>query len=389
MIRGSTRSPAHTRRTCAGRSSLVDFWTYTCINWLRTAALRPRAGPRSIKDQGLVVIGVHAPRVRIRKEPRQRSPGRESTCRSIIRSRSTTSMSSGAPSRTNYWPALYFIDAQGRIRHQHFGEGAYEQSEMIIQRLLMRGRRQRHRRRDRVRSRHAVSEAAADWATLKSPENYVGSERTEGFVVARRRGAGTSPARIELPARLRLNEWALSGDWTMKSQAARAEQAQRRASPTAFTPAICTSSWARRQPQRPVRFRVRIDGRPPGAAHGIDVDEQGDGTGDRAAACYQLIRQPEPHRRSPVRDRVPRSGRRGLCASRSADPYAQRLTMEAAHMTDEIVDNQPGSPPFLRHRRVWPSPPPSSARSACGERTRPAKKTAATSSRGPTPRSRR
>ena len=126
--------------------------------------------------------------------------------------------------RNQYWPALYFIDAQGRVRHHHFGEGAYEQSEMIIQELL------REAGAGGV-SREPVSvdarglEAAADWGSLKSPENYVGYERTENF--ASPGGAALDKPRMyELPARLRLNEWALSGDWTVKNEAAVAEQGQ-------------------------------------------------------------------------------------------------------------------------------------------------------------------
>src|SRR5262249_21483288 len=192
--------------------------------------------------------------------------------------------------RNQYWPALYFVDAQGRVRHNHFGEGAYEQSEMIIQRLLAEagvgglG--------DGLVSVDARGlEAPADWGTLKSPENYVGFERTQGF--ASPGGAALDKPRMyELPARLRLNEWALSGDWTVKNEAALLNKSNG---------VIAYRFHARdlhlvmgpAAPGTSVRFRVLIDGQPPGQAHGTDVDEQGYGTLTEQR-LYQLIRQPKP-----------------------------------------------------------------------------------------------
>jgi hypothetical protein len=192
--------------------------------------------------------------------------------------------------RNQYWPALYFIDSQGRVRHHQFGEGAYEQSEMIIRQLLAEtgiGRIDG----ELVSVEARGIEAAADWGSLKSPENYIGYERTQNF--ASPGGAVLDKTRMyELPARLRLNEWALSGDWTVKNQAAvlnkpnggiayrfHARDLHLVMGPTA--------------PGTSVRFRVLIDGRPPGPAHGIDVDEQGDGTVTEQR-LYQLIRQPKP-----------------------------------------------------------------------------------------------
>ena len=281
-------SPRLSASSLAGKVVLVDFWTYTCINWLRTLPY-VRAWAEKYRDQGLVVIGVHAPEFAFEKnlnnvrwavkEMRVDYPVAVDSEHVIWRA-----------FRNQYWPALYFIDAQGRVRHHHFGEGSYEQSEMIIQALLAESGMN-------VVDRNPVSvdarglEAAADWRSLKSPENYVGYERTQNF--ASPGGAMLDKPRVyALPARLRLNEWALSGDWTVKNQAAVlnnpnggiAYRFQARDLHLVMGPPA---------PGTSVRFRVRIDGRPPGAAHGIDVDEQGDGTVTEQR-LYQLIRQPMP-----------------------------------------------------------------------------------------------
>jgi Thioredoxin like C-terminal domain len=192
--------------------------------------------------------------------------------------------------RNQYWSALYFIDAQGRVREHHFGEGAYVQSERIIQELLAEaGASAIDREPVSVEARGI--EAAADWDSLKSPENYLGYERTRNF--ASPSGASLDKARsYELPARLRLNEWALSGDWTMKMEAAvlnksngvLAYRFHARDLHLVMGPAA---------PGTSVRIRVLIAGEPPGVAHGIDVDEQGFGTVSEQR-LYQLIRQWKP-----------------------------------------------------------------------------------------------
>ena len=192
--------------------------------------------------------------------------------------------------KNQYWPALYFVDAQGRIRHHHFGEGEYEQSERIIQQLLAEaGSGGIGHELVSVDARGV--EAAADWGSLKSPENYVGYERTENF--ASPGGAVLDKRRVyAAPARLRLNHWALSGDWTVEKQATVLNKANGRIAyrfhardlHLVMGPAARGTS---------VRFRVLIDGQPPGAAHGIDVDDQGNGTVTEQR-LYQLIRQPKP-----------------------------------------------------------------------------------------------
>jgi len=190
----------------------------------------------------------------------------------------------------HYWPALYFIDAQGKIRHHQFGEGMYEQSEMVIQQLLAEAGIEGI-------SPGLVSvdaqgiEVAADWGDLRSAENYVGYERTENF--ASPGGALLNERHVySEPARFSLNHWALSGDWTMKSPAAVLNAANGRIAyrfhardlHLVIGPAARGSS---------VRFRVFLDGEPAGAAHGADVDDQGNGTVSEQRT-YQLIRQPGP-----------------------------------------------------------------------------------------------
>jgi thiol-disulfide isomerase/thioredoxin len=286
-------SPPLTAAELRGKVVLVQFWTYTCINWLRTLPY-VRAWERKYRDQGLVVIGVHAPEFSFEKNLDN------------VR-RATGSMDIGYPVavdsdhviwrafKNQYWPALYFIDAQGRVRHHHFGEGGYEQSEMIIQGLLTEaGAAGVSREPVAVQARGI--EAAADWSTLQSPENYVGFERTQSFASP----GGAVPDRprpYELPARLRRDEWALSGDWTMKREAAALNKANGRMA-YRFHARDLHLVMGPAAPGTSVRFRVLIDGQPPGAAHGTDIDEQGSGrlTEQR---LYQLIRQ-----QGPIADRL-------------------------------------------------------------------------------------
>ena len=281
-------SPPLTAEALRGKVVLVDFWTYTCINWLRTLPY-VRGWAEKYRDQGLVVVGVHAPEFSFEKNL--------SNVRWAV-----DDMKVGYPVavdsehviwrafRNQYWPALYFVDAQGRVRYYHFGEGAYEQSEMVIQELLTEAG---HGAIDRkpVSVTPQGLEVAADFATLRSGENYIGYGRTEGF--ASPGGAVPDTSRMyQLPTMLRLNQWALSGDWTLKPEAAAlnkpngslAYRFQARDVNIVMGPAA---------PGTSVKFRVRIDGQPPGAAHGLDVDEQGEGTVTRQR-LYQLIRQPKP-----------------------------------------------------------------------------------------------
>src|SRR5256712_12777697 len=190
----------------------------------------------------------------------------------------------------HYWPALYLVDAQGRIRSHQFGEGAYELSEMIIQQLLAEAGLGGIAH-ELVSVDAQGAEAAAGWGDLTSPENDVGDARTESFSAPG--GAVVDKPRVyAAPARLMLNQWALSGEWTVEQQATVLNKANGRIAyrfhardlHLVMGPAARGTS---------VRFRVLIDGRPPGAAHGIDVDAKGNGTVTEPR-MYQLIRQPKP-----------------------------------------------------------------------------------------------
>jgi thiol-disulfide isomerase/thioredoxin len=285
---GWLNSPPLTAAGLRGKVVLIDVWTYTCINWLRTLPY-VRAWAEKYRNQGLVVIGVHSPEFafeknvdnvrRAAKDMRVDYPIAVDSDHAIWRAL-----------KNEYWPALYVVDAQGRIRHHQFGEGEYEQSERIIQQLLAEAGAGGIGR-DLVSVDPRGAEVAADWGNLKSPENYVGYERTENF--ASRGGAVLDKPHVYVaPARLKLNDWALSGDWTVakkltalnKPNGRIAYRFHARDLHLVMGPAAQGTS---------VRFRVLIDGQPPGAAHGIDVDDQGNGTVTEQR-LYQLIRQPKP-----------------------------------------------------------------------------------------------
>jgi thiol-disulfide isomerase/thioredoxin len=269
-----------------GKVVLIDFWTYTCINWLRTAPY-VRAWAEKYKDHGLVVIGVHAPEFAFEKNVdnvrravqdfRIGHPVAVDNDHTIWRA-----------FNNQYWPALYFIDAQGRLRHHHFGEGSYEQSEKIIQDLLAEAGATGIDRRPASVDARGI-EAAADWSSLKSGENYLGYQRTENF--ASPGGAVRSkPHAYEMPARLRLNEWALSGEWTIRGEAAVLNASNGRISYRFHARDVHLVMGSSTQ-GAPVRFRLLIDGKPPGDAHGLDVNAEGYGALTEQR-LYQLIRQP-------------------------------------------------------------------------------------------------
>jgi thiol-disulfide isomerase/thioredoxin len=281
-------SPPLTAASLRGKVVLVDFWTYTCINWLRSLPY-VRAWAEKYRDQGLVVIGVHTPEFPFEQDiDNVRRAAQDMKLAYPIAIDNDYAIWRGF--KNQYWPALYLVDAQGRLRHHQFGEGGYEQAEKVVQQLLAEagvgsiGR-------DLVSVDGRGLEAAADWGDLKSPENYVGYERTEGF--ASPGGAILGKRRVyAAPARLSLNHWALSGDWTVDKQATVLNEANGR---------IVYRFYARdlhlvmgpTTRGTSVRFRVRIDGQPPGASHGTDVDDQGNGMVVEQR-LYQLIRQSKP-----------------------------------------------------------------------------------------------
>jgi thiol-disulfide isomerase/thioredoxin len=269
-----------------GKVVLVNFWTYTCINWLRQLPY-VRAWAEKYAAEGLVVVGVHTPEFPFEHNP-------ENVRRAVQDLRVgypvaiDSDYSVWRAFGNHYWPALYFADAQGRIRHHHFGEGEYQQSEMIIQQLMTEaGSGTSH---DLVSVDAGGVEAPAEWASLRSPENYTGYERTENFASTGGAVLG-KPHAYAAPAELRLNQWALSWDWTMEEDAATLNEADGQIAyrfhgrdlHLVMGPAVRGTS---------VRFRLLIDGQPPGAAHGADVDDQGNGTVVEQR-LHQLIRQPD------------------------------------------------------------------------------------------------
>ena len=285
---GWLNSPPLTVAGLRGRVVLVNFWTYTCINWLRTLPY-VRAWADKYQDQGLVVLGVHTPEFDVEHDlDNVRRAVKDLRVHYPVAVDNDYTIWSAFDN--HYWPALYLVDAQGGIRHHRFGEGGYEESEMILQQLLAEagagGIGQ-----DLVAVDPTGVEAAADWDSLRSPENYLGYQRTENFTSADGAVLDT-PHVYALPTRLRLNQWALTGDWAVKQQAI-VLNAPDGGIVYRFHARDLHLVMGPATPGTPVRFRVLLDGQPPAAAHGTDVDEAGDGTVTRPR-LYQLIRQPGP-----------------------------------------------------------------------------------------------
>ena len=271
-----------------GKVVLVEFWTYSCINWRRQLPY-VRAWAEKYKDQGLVVIGIHAPEFSFEKNiDNVRWAAKDMRIDYPIALDNDHAV--WRDFNNEYWPALYFIDAQGRIRHHQFGEGEYDQSESVIQQLLSEAGI-RNVSRELVSVHPLGAEVGADWNDLRSGENYVGYERTENFASS---GGATPDNRhdYDLPARLKLNQWALSGNWTMRRESIVLNQANGRVV-YSFHGRDLHLVMGPAAPGTSVRFRVLIDGQAPGAAHGVDVDDQGKGTVTEPR-MYQLIRQPGP-----------------------------------------------------------------------------------------------
>jgi len=274
-------SPADLR----GKVVLVDFWTFTCVNWLRTFPY-VRAWAEKYRDKGLVVIGVHTPEFpfegdidNVRKQAKALGvdyPIAVDTDYGVWRAFDN-----------NYWPAIYLADAHGRIRAHHYGEGAYEMSEMIVQQLLADAGFGGFRD-DLVTVQPVGTQVGADSSTLESGETYTGYQQAEGF--ASPGGAvANKPRAYTVPSRLNLNDWALSGLWTITGRAAVLNEANGR---IAFRFHARDVNLVMGPPKgaASVRYRVLIDGEAAGASHGTDVDSQGQATADDQR-LYQLIRQ--------------------------------------------------------------------------------------------------
>jgi thiol-disulfide isomerase/thioredoxin len=280
-LNSSPLTPAELR----GRVVLVDFWTYTCINWLRTLAF-VRAWAAKYRDLGLVVIGVHTPEFPFEHDvDNVREAANNMRVEYPIALDSDYAIWRAFANR--YWPAVYLADAEGRIRYHHFGEGEYDEGEWMIQHLL------REAGRDSIGD-DLVSvaadgfEAQADWANLESPETYLGYEQAQNFA-SPGDAAFDEPRTYVVPDSLKLNHWALSGDWTVESRASVLNRADGRIA-FRFHARDVHLVMAPRARDTSVPFSVLVDGEPPGAAHGLDVDERGHGTLSQQR-LYQLIRE--------------------------------------------------------------------------------------------------
>ncbi|WBB67820.1 redoxin family protein [Micromonospora sp. WMMD812] len=261
-----------------GRVVLVNFWTLTCINWLRQEPY-VRAWSQTYAADGLVVIGVHTPEFSFEHEIDRVRPA--VAARGIDYPVAVDSDYEVWRAFDNhYWPALYFVDADGVIRDQHFGEGRYEQSERRLQQLL-------GIERELVPVVGRGVEAEADWGSLRTPETYLGYQRGENF--ASPDGPAFDERRVyTVPEGLGVNRWALAGEWTIGPESAVLDRAggtiafrfQARDAHLVLSPGA----------REPIPFRVLLDGAAPGASHGVDVDENGTGL-LREGRLYQLVRQ--------------------------------------------------------------------------------------------------
>jgi len=271
-----------------GKVVLVDFWTYTCINWQRTEAY-VRAWAERYKDQGLVVIGVHTPEFGFEK-----NVDNIRLALKMFRIEYPVAVDSDFKVwdafGNRYWPAIYVVDADGNIRYHQFGEGEYERTENVIRQLL-RDAGYSGMGNDAVQVDARGSEVAADWDNLRSPESYLGRDKAMGFASPGGTLVGKSRT-YAAPQSFRLNQWALVGDWTVSGGAVTLDKPNGRVAyrfhardvHLVMGPATRGSS---------VRFRVFLDGQPPGNAHGTDVDDKGYGT-VTDQRLYQLIRQSQP-----------------------------------------------------------------------------------------------
>jgi thiol-disulfide isomerase/thioredoxin len=245
-----------------GHAVLVNFWTLTCINWLRQEPY-VRAWSEAYRDDGLIVVGVHTPEFSFEHEiDRIRLATNERAIDYPVVVDSDFEVWSAFANR--YWPALYFVDAEGLIRDQHFGEGRYEQSERVIQGLL-------GVERELISVEGQGVEKAADWDHLRTPETYLGYARSDQSA-------------------------SLRGEWTVGSENVVLEKAggsiayrfHARDANLVLSPGA----------HEPIPFRVLVDGEPPGPSHGVDVDEEGNGV-LRDGRLYQLVRE-----RDAVRERT-------------------------------------------------------------------------------------
>jgi len=270
-----------------GKVVLVDFWTFTCVNWLRTLPY-VRAWAAKYKDKGLVVVGVHTPEFSV-----EHDLANVRRAAQAMRVDYPVAVDSDygvwRAFNNNYWPAVYIADAQGRIRYHHFGEEAYEETEKVIQQLLTEAGAAGISS-DLVPVEPRGTEVAADWSNLKTGETYVGTEKRENF--ASPRGPSGKPHGYTVPASLRLNQWGLAGEWSVGEEIAVAGKPKARIA-FRFHARDANLVMGSGKGGQPVRFRILLDGHAPESAHGTDVDAQGNGT-LAEPRLYQLIRQSKP-----------------------------------------------------------------------------------------------
>jgi hypothetical protein len=278
-----------------GHVVIVNFWTWTCINWLRQEPY-VRAWSQGYRDDGLLVIGVHTPEFSFEHEidgVRRATKEREIDYPVVV----DNDYEVWSAFDNHYWPALYIVDADGIVRDHHFGEGRYEELERVIQRLL-------GVERELVAVEGLGVEAEADWDHLRTPETYLGYRRGERF--ASPGGAAFDQARAyELPERLRLNDWALAGEWTLGPESVVLDRAggsiafrlHARDAHLVLAPGA----------QQPIPCRVLLDGEAPGPSHGVDVDADGNGV-LRDARMYQLVREHDAVRDRTVQITFPEPG---------------------------------------------------------------------------------
>ena len=261
-----------------GHVVLVNFWTWTCINWLRQEPY-VRAWSQAYRDDGLIVIGVHTPEFSFEHEI---DGVRRATQERAIDYPVAVDNDYGVWSAfaNHYWPALYFVDVDGRIRDEHFGEGRYEESERVLQELL-------GVERELVPVQGAGVEAEADWDHLHTPETYLGYARGGQFA-SPGDAAFDERRAYALPERLPLNHWALAGEWTLGRENVRLDQAGGSIAYRfhARDAHLVLTGGAR----EPIPFRVLLDGEAPGPSHGVDVDRDGNGLLEEGR-MYQLVRE--------------------------------------------------------------------------------------------------
>jgi len=274
-----------TREQLKGKVVVVDFWTYSCINCLRSIPYT-EAWWGKYKDDGLVVIGVHTPEFAFEKDP-------ANVAKAVGDLKITYPVAIDSnyaiwkAFKNQYWPAHYFIDAQGSIRYHHFGEGKYAESEEVIQQLL-RERNSSLKTGGLVQVAGSGAQAPADFNDIVSPETYIGYTRQQNYASPQKIHED-APQTYSAPVRPTVNQWGLVGNWCVSG-----EQAA-----LVFAPGKVIYRFHARDLHlvlgpgkngKPVRFRIRIDGSAPGEDHGVDTDAQGAGV-VKEYRLYQLVRQ--------------------------------------------------------------------------------------------------